>query len=315
LRVYRVAILAVVAAALAWTAQRIDWLAVEDEVWRARALPLLGAAALVVLPLAARSLRAARLLRRCGFHDIPLRRVAAVTVFGFSMSSLTPGGSGDLLRVAALRPYGVDAATAASIVVYERVLDVLAMALLLVVALAWTLLPVALAASVCALLGALVALLGLGFARWQPDPAALARHMPGFVRRRLPSGEVGRELLAPATLAQAGGWTALVFMSEALRPWLVLDSLDLGVGLLGAWAIFTLAWLAGLVSMLPMGVGSWETAAVWAFGLYGIYPSRGAAGALLLRAGVTLPALVAGLVSMGALRHALVGGRARVDRG
>lgn len=48
---------------------------------------------------------------------------------------------------------------------------------------------------------------------------------------------------------------------------------------------------------------------MWAFALYGIDPSTGAAGALLLRVAVTLPALLLGLVSFAWLRGA-VGARA-----
>ena len=55
---------------------------------------------------------------------------------------------------------------------------------------------------------------------------------------------------------------AVVFVTEALRPWLVLVALGLNTGFFAAWAIFTLAWLAGLASMLPLGVGSWEAAAL-----------------------------------------------------
>jgi uncharacterized protein (TIRG00374 family) len=89
---------------------------------------------------------------------------------------------------------------------------------------------------------------------------------------------------------------------EALRPWLVVRAIGLDVGLLGAWAIFTLAFLAGLVTLLPLGVGSWETAAVWAFSLYGFDATEGAAATVLLRAGVTLPALLMGAVAFVGLR-------------
>ena len=96
--------------------------------------------------------------------------------------------------------------------------------------------------------------------------------------------------------------------SAAGRPnVLLIVADDVGytdVGFFGAWAIFTLAWLAGFASMLPLGVGSWETAAVWAFQLYGVDASTGAAGAVLLRTVVTLPALVLGLVSLRWLRVA-----------
>jgi uncharacterized membrane protein YbhN (UPF0104 family) len=61
-------------------------------------------------------------------------------------------------------------------------------------------------------------------------------------------------------------------------------------------------FLAGLVSLLPLGLGSWEAAVVWVLSLYGYGPSVGAAVAVLLRAGMTVPSLAAGAVALGWLR-------------
>ena len=300
---HRIWITALVIAVVVYTVGRLDWAAVVTALAGVRPLPMLGAVVLVVLPLGARSARARTLLAEVGYAEIPASRVAAVTVFGFSMSSLTPGGSGDLLRIAALRPYGVVPSVAAAVVVYERILDVVVMASLLGVALAVTWLPAAMAA--CAIgAGVLVLALGAaGYAHWQPDPDVWMSRLPARVQGFLPPVEIARTLFRPAVLGRAVATTTLVFVTEALRPWLVLVALGLSTGFFAAWAIFTLAWLAGLVSMLPLGVGSWEAAAIWAFQLYGVDANTGAAGAVLLRAGVTLPAIVLGIVSMWGLRR------------
>jgi Mg2+-importing ATPase len=303
-RAGRLVIALVVLGVVAWTLAQLDWAVVGQQLSRARPGPLLAAAALVVLPLALRSLRARTLLSRVGHADIPAFRVAAVTVFGFSLSSLTPGGSGDLLRVAALRPYGVAPSLSAAIVVYERALDVAVMAALLGVALAVTWLP---AGTMVAVLGvAAVATLAVAaaYALLRPAPERWIGRAPAPLRRWLPEPGALRPLLEPRVLGRALATTVLVFAAEALRPWLVIVALGVEAGLFEAWAIFTLAWGAGLVSMLPLGIGSWEAAAVWAFALYGVDPSTGAAGAVLLRAGVTLPALALGLLSFGWLRGA-----------
>jgi Mg2+-importing ATPase len=294
-----------VVTAVAWTLTRLDWTVFAAQLRSARPAPLLGAAALVVLPLGLRSARAQMLLARVGHPDLPPRRVAAVTVFGFSLSSLTPGGSGDLLRVAALRPYGVAPSLSAALVVFERVLDVLVMAVLLGVALAVSWLPPrAAAASIGG--GVLAAIaLGLLFTARPPSLDRWIAHAPERVRGWLPDPASAAPLLEPGVLGRALAITGMVFVTEALRPWLVMVSLGLDAGPFEAWAIFTLAWGAGLLSMLPLGVGSWEAAAVWAFALYGIDPSTGAAGAVLLRAGVTLPALIAGGLSFLWLRGAV----------
>jgi Mg2+-importing ATPase len=307
LQLLRLGIAAGVIAALAYTLGRIEWAAVGRVIASARPQPLLFAALGVVMPLGARSLRAGYLLRRTGYRQVPPLRIAAVTVYGFSLSSLTPGGSGDLLRVAALRPYGVSTRTSAALVVLERLLDVGVMAALLVVALAASLGGTAQGVGAASGMAAALAV-GAGlYARWRPDPQRLARALPERARRFLPDGDAARALLAPRTIVTSFGFTVLVFASEALRPWWVLQALGFDVGFFGAWSVFTLAWLAGLLSLLPLGVGSWETAAVWAFGLYGIGPSEGAAGALLLRAGVTVPALAAGVLALFVLRRSVLG--------
>lgn len=303
MRTHRIWIAALVVAVVVYTVGRLDWAAVLAALAGVRPLPMLAAALLVVLPLGARSVRARTLLAEVGYAEIPASRIAAVTVFGFSMSSLTPGGSGDLLRIAALRPYGVAPSVSAAVVVYERILDVAVMASLLGVALAVTLLPPAVASAVIGA-GVLVLVLGAaGYARWQPDPDVWMSRLPARVHGLLPPVEIARTLFRPKVLGRAVATTILVFVTEALRPWLVLVALGLSTGFFAAWAIFTLAWLAGLVSMLPLGVGSWEAAAIWAFQLYGVDANTGAAGAVLLRAGVTLPAIVLGVVSMFSLRR------------
>jgi len=305
LRSYRLWIALLVVAIVFYTVGRLDWAAVGAALLEARLVPMLGAVLLVVFPLGARSARARFLLGAVGHAEIPPSRVAAVTVFGFSLSSLTPGGSGDLLRVAALKPYGVAAPVSAAVVVYERVLDVAVMAVLLGVALVVTLLPPDVAAT---LLGAGVLVLALGvvgYVRWQPDPGVWMSNLPERIRAILPPLEIARILFRPAVLGRALSTTAVVFLAEALRPWLVLVALGIDAGFFAAWAIFTLAWLAGLVSMLPLGVGSWEAAAIWAFQLYGVDANTGAAGAVLLRAGVTLPAMALGVLSMFMLRRAV----------
>jgi Mg2+-importing ATPase len=237
-----------------------------------------------------------------GHADIPAGRIAAVTVFGFSLSSLTPAGSGDLLRVAALRPYGVAPSLSTAIVVYERALDVLVMALLLGVALAVSWLPVGTMLLVLSTAGTCALALGIGYARWSPAPEGWIERAPARLQRWLPEPAAAGPLFEPRVLGRALATTLLVFASEALRPWLVIVALGVDAGFFEAWAIFTLAWGAGLASLLPLGIGSWEAAAVWAFALYGIDPSTGAAGALLLRVGVTLPALLLGLASFAWLR-------------
>ncbi len=300
---YRILIGIAVLAALTWTLRRLDLLEVVREIQGADWVLLSAAGLLTVAPLALRTLRAAFIFHRAGYTGVPFREMGAITIFGFSLSSVTPAGAGDLLRVAALRPYGVVARDSVSIVVFERTLDVLVMLALLGIALLVTLAP-SLIASVAILAFACISgLLMLLWWRRPPSPGSLERFLPAFASRLLPGARTTEALLAPSTLFASLLLTALVFGFEALRPWLVIRALGLDVGIFAAWAIFTLALLSGLATLLPLGLGSWETAGVWAFSLYGFDMNTGAAGVVLLRAGVTLPTLLAGFVSLILLRR------------
>jgi uncharacterized protein (TIRG00374 family) len=236
-------------------------------------------------------------------YAVPFHRLTAVTIFGFSLSSVTPGGTGDLIRVAVLEPYGVNKRDGASIVVYERLLDVSTMfaflgASLLVTLASYQVLALSVAAGVLLLA---VAAIFLIFARF--FLGRLDQILPKITQRVLPDKQTAAVLLEPRTLFTSFLFTLGVFTFEALRTLLVLRSLGLEVDVFEAWVIFTLPFLAGLVSLLPLGVGSLETAAVWTFSLYGYDENVGAAGTVLLRSGITLPSLLAGILAMLFLRR------------
>lgn len=257
---------------------------------------------MVFFPIGLRCLRASAIFTRIGYVA-PFHKLAAVTIFGFSLSSVTPGGTGDLARVAALRPYGVNVRDGASIVVYERLLDVAVMFAFLGVSLLATLASyqvLAMSAAAGAVLLAIAAAM-LVYAR--PWLARMDGALPKVARRVLPDRQTAGALLEPRILLTSLSFTLGVFAFESLRTLLVLRSLGLDVNIFEAWVIFTLPFLAGLVSLLPMGVGSWETAAVWTFALYGYDENVGAAGTVLLRTGITVPSLLTGLVAMLFLRR------------
>ncbi len=303
---YRVVAGLLVVIALALTLRRLDLPEVKRLIGDADWSLLAAAAALVVAPLALRSLRAAFIFRRAGHGHVPLSTMTAVTVFGFSMSSVTPGGVGDLFRLAPLARHGVGARDAGAIVIYERAMDVVVMLALLSVAMAVTLAPRVIAVAALSAIAAAIGLAAIAWWRRASLPALPQRLTPAFVQCLLPRPATTAALLAPSTFSATLGLTILIFAFEAVRPWLVIRALGLDVNVLEAWVLFTLPLLAGLVTLLPLGLGSWEAAAVWTFGIYGFGANTGAAGAVLMRAGVTVPTLLAGAVALIALRRVLL---------
>lgn len=287
----------VVAVAIALTIRRLDLPEVGrllgDVDWR----PLAGAAALVVAPLTLRSLRAIYVFRRAGHGHVPPASLAAITVMGFSLSSVTPGGAGDLLRAAPLARYGVPVRDSAAIVIYERAIDLAAVLLLAGVALLVTLAPASLALGVLLVIAAVAVVVAGVLRRWMPAAIRLYDLLSAMGAPMLPGPAVAAALVRPRTLVAMAAFTVPVFALEALRAWLVVRALGLDLNLAEAWVVLAISSLAGLLTLLPLGVGSWDAAAVWSFGLYGFDTNAGAAGALLLRAGITLPSLAAGALA------------------
>jgi uncharacterized membrane protein YbhN (UPF0104 family) len=317
-RRYRTLIAIAVIVAIVLIVRRLDLPEVGRVIKGADWRPFAAAAALVVAPLALRSLRAIYVFRSAGHGHVPPSSLAAITVLGFSLSSVTPGGAGDLLRAAPLSRYGVPVRDSTAIVIYERVIDLTAVLLLLAAALLVTLAPAPLALGVLLVFAAVAVVVASALRRWLPAVAGLFNMLSAIGAPMVPGPAVAAALLRPRTLVAMVAFTLPVFALEALRGLLVVRALGLDLNLGEVWVVLAISSLAGLLTLLPLGVGSWEAAAIWIFGLYGVDANAGAAGALLLRAGITLPSLLAGALAWtvaARLRAPLAGREGAVDYG
>jgi uncharacterized protein (TIRG00374 family) len=238
-------------------------------------------------------------LRRIAVR-VPLRDSVLVFLAGFSMS-LTPGKVGELLKPGLLHArHGAPLAALGSVVVAERITDLLAVATLL-----------GLGALAAPEYGAIAGLVWLGVlagtAVLVSPPlarvlAAIARKLPagdriaGLVERLVESlRALSRpDVLVPALALSVGAWGL-----QCASLWLVVSpmpALDLG-GLESVLA-YTAPLLAGAAALVPGGVGVAEATMAGLVAHLGEGPLTEASAATAIVRGVTLWwAVAVGLVA------------------
>lgn len=239
-------------------------------------------------------LRSHFVLRRLGAHVEP-RVLIPAAILGNVAGSLTPASSGELLRTAVLRSHAdLAVEDGLVLVLYERGISVLIMALATCVTAAFIALPVAGALAVAA--GA-VPLLALPLAAPSllgvlPPPSQ--QPLPGVLRggaRRLQmmAGRLAWLLRDRALLAGWSALTALMFAIATLQLWLLARSLSNTVRPDEAWTAYGASQLAGIASLLPLGLGAADGSMAALLRRMGMTFEQGAAVAVLARAALTLP--------------------------
>jgi len=248
--------------------------------------------------------RSQLVLQRMG-HTVPLHVLVPASILGNVAGALTPGGSGEILRAAALqRSAGLRLGDTVTLVVYERVLSTYLLVLSTLACLALSTLSAVLGAVVVALCCALVLLPWLCAVVVLPRlPTAEALQGGGFVRQILRFGlqlaaEI-RVLLMNAPLLVA--WSALTVISfgvVALQFDLAAQSLGVPIGLLDGWIAFGGSGVASLLSLLPLGLGIGDGSIAAIIQQAGDVPfDLATATAVLIRATVTLPLIGLAVVS------------------
>ena len=191
-------------------------------------------------------------------HRLPARSNLRIYLSGFALTT-TPGKAGELFRGVLLKPLGVPHSHSIAAFFSERLSDLLAVVLLALAAL--SLYP---QARVPVAGGAAVVLLGLLLLSHERLLRQLEVDISGGgrVRRLLGYGvsallqarrcHTPRLLLAASALALIG-WSA-----EALAFHLILQWIGVEIGLAAAVGIFSIAIIAGALSLSPGGLGSTE---------------------------------------------------------
>lgn len=237
-----------------------------------------------------------------------------VFLSGFVLT-VTPGKLGEVFKSAVLQQtHGVSAARTAPIVVAERLTDVVAIVLLVLLGslgfdggLPW------------AAAGAAAVACGLIMILWRaPLEVAIAwmERRPGVWQRLAPrlreAGESLRLLASPPaliwpTLLSLVGWGA-----EGIALWWILEGFGAEVSLPLAVFFYATATLAGALIPVPGGLGVAEGLLQSQFiQLGGVAPGPATASMLLIRLATLWWAVVVGFVALGILRGrypALLGG-------
>lgn len=239
---------------------------------------------LVLLGYGLRQVRWMRQLRRVGV-DVPWSRAALAFYAGFAMT-VTPGKVGEVIKAWLLyRSDGVRPEAVASVVVMERVTDVLALVLLTALGVGWGGLvsgPAAWTASVggVMLCAAVLALLHPAWSSGLLRVLAARPRTAGWVPRIQGIQEATALLRGPAAGAEALGLATAAWALEGVAlAWICAGWLG---GVADVWTtvpVHALTVLLGAVSFVPGGVGVTELSMTWLLHDAGVVPDGAAAQA------------------------------------
>jgi uncharacterized protein (TIRG00374 family) len=297
-------ILSVAGAALAYLGVSL-W-AGADEVGRAvTRIGAQGLAAMLALSLVNYALRFVRwqLYLRVLGHAQPVAPSLCIYLAGFALTT-TPGKAGEALRSVFLKSRGVPVAASMAAFFSERLSDLLAVVVLVVVGLGafpgqWLL-----AAAGAGLVLALSAPLML--------PVPWQRSLHGRLRQRLvPQSRSGRAVQAlagvltqarachtPLVLLAAFGLSLVAWAAEAWAFHLMLGWLDAAQGMPFSSLVYSAGVLAGAISFLPGGLGGTEATMVGLLLWAGQSQAPAVAATLLIRLTTLWFAVLIGAVAL-----------------
>lgn len=244
-------------------------------------------------------------LARLGIRGVPKGESLLVFLSGFVLT-VTPGKLGEVFKSAVLQQtHGVSAARSAPIVVAERLTDVVAIVVLVLLGslglpggLPW------------ALAGSLCVVLGLALILWRAPLEALVAWMerrPGAWQRLAPrlreAGESLRILADPAALLWPTALSLVGWGCEGVALAWILQGFGAEVALPLAVLCYATATLAGALIPVPGGLGVAETLLQSQLVQLGGVAAGPATGAMLLIRFATLWwAVVVGFAALGWLR-------------
>jgi uncharacterized membrane protein YbhN (UPF0104 family) len=307
----RVVVAALALAAFAWFVRGLDWRALGRAL--GQTAPAAVALAVVgnLVHLGLRAWRFQVLLAPAA--RVPLRRLFHYTITSYASSTLLPARMGELVRVWLLKQRdGVSMATTASVALFEKVVDGVAMSLV-VAPIPFLLagLPRGVGTSIIILVVVVLAGVLLGWVLvW------LARRSTGSAstgwRAALRKVALGAGVLVrPGPAAAAVGISLLGWGIQIGIVLLLLRSQGLALPWPAALLILLTLNLAVTVPSTPAQLGAFEVGALVAFDLLGVPRAPGLAFALVYHAIHAVPLAVVGLVELRLVRE--LGARAKSE--
>ncbi|WP_088188475.1 lysylphosphatidylglycerol synthase transmembrane domain-containing protein [Desulfosporosinus sp. FKA] len=241
--------------------------------------------------------------------NLPVTLSALIYVTGFALT-MTPGKAGELYRGVFLKTYGVTYADSIAVFVSERISDLSAILLLIILGifrqLHWfmiiSLIIVAVIISRVLLPHTKFLLKFLG---------NLSRHIycPSKVRRRWLTLLIeARRCHSPRILISATFLSLLAWSSEAVAFYLLLYKLGFSAGLLFALYVYALATLAGAISFLPGGLGGTEAVMTGLLLINGMPATQAIAATVIIRLTTLWFAVFLGVIALVLGKRVLVSG-------
>ncbi len=313
----RTVLVSVLAIALfAWFLTHANLADVWVQVRRARLDLLVVGFLMVVLTYVIRAYRWQYLLQPIG--PTRFRTAFRTTVIGAAALGVLPARAGDLLRPYLLaRQEGLSTSATFATIVMERVLDLIAMLILLALYVWGTAdqsrLPAALLRGVemsAALAGAAAVVLmaltwvmathperigRLVFSAARILPSAMADRLAGYARTFSSGFAVARE---PQALAAAMAWSFLLWLVIAGEAWLVAMAFEIYMPFAGSFLLQALL-VIGVAVPTPGGIGSYHEAyRIGVTTFFGAANDAAVAAAIVTHAISYVPVVLAGIVFM-----------------
>ncbi len=228
-------------------------------------------------------------------HRVERHVLVPAMILGNVAGSLTPGSSGEILRAAALRGHSqIPAADGAALVLFERGVSLYMMALCTAIAGIFVALPLGIALVVSAVVLPLFAVPAFGPVLLRALPTANEAQATSLVARAI--GQVSQAkdrvswILEDRRLFVTWAtFTLIVLALSALQVWLLAHGIADTVSPAEASFAFFACQLAGIASLLPLGLGAADGSLAALLRRFGLTFEQGAAAAVLLRMIVTIP--------------------------
>jgi glycosyltransferase 2 family protein len=218
--------------------------------------------------------------------------------FGSFALAMTPVRSGELLRGVFLQKYGVPFPASFASFAAERIIDLLAMALLVAVGL-WTYAP-ARPMILLVVLGIIAVVVILNLPKFLQTLRAFAasklpQRLSGVATGLVDTALNFRNLFGLRGSGYGLSLGVLIVAAEGLGLYILLQSLGSNIGLFTALAIYGFSLLAGALSFLPGGVGGFEAAMILLLTANGLSEAQAVAVTLLIRLGTLWFAVLIGI--------------------